>query len=144
MRPGSKSPLEARSPRDLGRFGLGLKTASFSQCRSLTVASKRAGEATAIWRWDLDYVERHQEWRLLNGVDKAAEHLSRCVDSMSQGTLVLWRKLDRVVDDRPMSDPAAQEHFHYLISEVREHLAMTFHRFMAGESALMDGPLRIF
>src|SRR5262249_11768465 len=43
MRPGSRSPLETRDPRDLGRFGLGLKTASFSQCRRLTVCSKTAG-----------------------------------------------------------------------------------------------------
>ena len=40
MRPGSRSPVEERSSEDLGRFGLGLKTASFSQCRSLTVISK--------------------------------------------------------------------------------------------------------
>ena len=40
MRPGSRSPIEERGPEDLGRFGLGLKTASFSQCRSLTVISK--------------------------------------------------------------------------------------------------------
>ncbi|MCK4790053.1 MAG: ATP-binding protein, partial [Desulfobacteraceae bacterium] len=39
MRPGSKSPLELRKPSDLGRFGLGMKTASFSQCRRLTVVS---------------------------------------------------------------------------------------------------------
>ena len=43
MRPGSRSPLEARSDADLGRFGLGLKTASFSQCRRLTVVSRRGG-----------------------------------------------------------------------------------------------------
>src|SRR5258708_3144611 len=40
MRPGSKNPLADRSSEDLGRFGLGLKTASFSQCRILTVATK--------------------------------------------------------------------------------------------------------
>ena len=37
MRPDSKNPLDDRSTKDLGRFGLGLKTASFSQCRLLSV-----------------------------------------------------------------------------------------------------------
>ena len=40
MRPGSRNPLESRDPKDLGRYGLGLKTASFSQCRRLVVRSK--------------------------------------------------------------------------------------------------------
>ena len=41
MRPGAKNPLSDRSENDLGRFGLGLKTASFSQCCKLSVLSKR-------------------------------------------------------------------------------------------------------
>ena len=52
MRPGSQSPLEDRTARDLGRFGLGLKTASFSQCRRLTVVTRRAGVTScAVWDW---------------------------------------------------------------------------------------------
>ena len=43
MRPGSQNPLDQRKEDDLGRFGLGLKTASFSQCRSLTVVSNISG-----------------------------------------------------------------------------------------------------
>src|SRR5450759_4621391 len=54
MRPGSRSPLEEREPEDLGRFGLGLKTASFSQCRRLTVATKSAKLMIAIRCWDID------------------------------------------------------------------------------------------
>ncbi len=53
MRPGDKSPLDERGPRDLGRFGLGLKTASFSQCRELTAVSRVRGGArpygAGIW-----------------------------------------------------------------------------------------------
>src|SRR5579872_5411751 len=52
MRAGSRSPLDPRTPADLGRFGLGLKTASFSQCRRLTVASKEKKNSTCIRRWD--------------------------------------------------------------------------------------------
>jgi len=65
MRLGSRSPLEEREAADLGRFGLGLKTSSFSQCRRLTVCSKRSGEAPNVRRWDLDYVNETEEWRLL-------------------------------------------------------------------------------
>jgi hypothetical protein len=65
MRPGSQSPLDEREANDLGRFGLGLKTASFSQCRRLTVASRSKDHVIAIRRWDLDYVNQVDEWRLL-------------------------------------------------------------------------------
>src|SRR5690606_38893498 len=56
MRPGSTSPADLRDVKDLGRFGLGLKTASFSQCRKLTVISKKETDAISFWTWDLDYV----------------------------------------------------------------------------------------
>ncbi|HAW51941.1 MAG TPA: ATP-binding protein, partial [Flavobacteriales bacterium] len=65
MRLGSRNPLEKRSESDLGRFGLGLKTASFSQCRQLTLISRKEG-ALACREWDLDLIEDHPEsgWRL--------------------------------------------------------------------------------
>jgi len=56
MRPGSKNPLDERSTDDLGRFGLGLKTASFSQSRKFSVVSKSANYKTDYRDWDLDYV----------------------------------------------------------------------------------------
>jgi len=43
MRPGSRNPLDTRDPKDLGRYGLGLKTASFSQCRRLTAPLQTTG-----------------------------------------------------------------------------------------------------
>jgi HSP90 family molecular chaperone len=55
MRLGDRNPLAARAPGDLGRFGLGLKTASFSQCRRLTVASRQAASVSCL-RWDLDAI----------------------------------------------------------------------------------------
>lgn len=61
MRPGSRSPREDRAAGDLGRFGLGLKTASFSQCRCLTVVCRRDGRTYAA-RWDLDFVAERNEW----------------------------------------------------------------------------------
>lgn len=68
MRPGSQNPLEERSKSDLGRFGLGLKTASFSQCRRLTVYSKKADYKPVYWTWDLDYVAKTNQWELLQWI----------------------------------------------------------------------------
>ena len=61
---GAVSPLVKRSRNDLGRFGLGLKTASFSQCRRLTVVSKRNGEVSSF-SWDLDFLAKAREWSLI-------------------------------------------------------------------------------
>tara|TARA_R110002049_G_C8973070_1_gene547697 strand:- start:7 stop:480 length:474 start_codon:yes stop_codon:yes gene_type:complete len=63
MRLGSKNPTTERPAQDLGRFGLGLKSAGFSQCRSLTVLTRHAGR-TSCARWDLDRVATRNDWRL--------------------------------------------------------------------------------
>jgi hypothetical protein len=132
MRPGSRSPLEDRDADDLGRFGLGLKTASFSQCRRLTVTSKRNGRRAGVRRWDLDYVARHNEWRLLKSPAVGSE--GRLVPLMSEtsGTLILWEVLDRVVGEEDVDDDGARRHFQQMIERVRDHLAMVFHRFLTG------------
>jgi hypothetical protein len=127
MRLGEKSPLEERGAHDLGRFGLGLKTASFSQCRRLTVASRKNG-MTHCLRWDLDVLANSQDdgWHLLEGPAPGSEF---CLDALhgSQGTLVLWEKLDRIVTPGFKS-----QDFLDLIDQVEQHLAMVFHRFLAG------------
>ena len=64
MQYGSKSPSDTRDAKDLGRFGLGLKTASLSQCRSLTVVTKQ-GESVLGRRWDIDHVAEVGDWSLL-------------------------------------------------------------------------------
>ena len=61
MRPGSADPRAKRTANDLGRFGLGLKTASFSQCTQLTVTSKSAGKLSAA-KWDLEIVAKYNKW----------------------------------------------------------------------------------
>ena len=65
MRHGSRNPDQARDALDLGRFGLGLKTASLSHCRMLTVISLRDGTLSAR-RWDLDYIAKRRDWMLLD------------------------------------------------------------------------------
>ncbi|WP_254557346.1 ATP-binding protein, partial [Salmonella enterica] len=70
MKYGSKSSLYSRDRNDLGRFGLGLKMASFSQCRKLTVVSKKSGQVNA-YQWNLDVISEQQKWmcRVLNPMD---------------------------------------------------------------------------
>lgn len=144
MRPGSANPLDSRKPDDLGRFGLGLKTASFSQCRKLTVWSRQGHEDVAGRCWDLDYVAQHDEWRLLksappHGLDPFT-HLSK----LRSGTLVLWEQLDRAVDKSPASSREAHTRFLQLIEDVHSHLGMIFHRFLNGTAYGRRKPLKIF
>lgn len=128
MRPGSRNPLESRDPKDLGRFGLGLKTASFSQCRRVTVITRHGEEVTAA-RWDLDFVSEQDQWIIQ--IPKSIEGIPWSDRLEDNGTLVLWENLDRVVDNG--GSDAGYAHFNRRIDEAREHLELVFHRFLAGE-----------
>ena len=137
MRLGSRSPLEERDPDDLGRFGLGLKTASLSQCRRLTVASKLAGGSYSVRRWDLDYLQQRdvQGWRLLTTPFPGSEQLLGGLDDCEHGTLVLWEVLDRLVGKARVDDEKVHKHFLKLVEDVERHLAMVFHRYLGGVRA---------
>ncbi|ATB39392.1 hypothetical protein CYFUS_004836 [Cystobacter fuscus] len=143
MRPGNRSPLDERAPHDLGRFGLGLKTASFSQARRLTVASIKAGETRAVRRWDLDYVGQTGEWRLLKTEERSSTPRLAVLDGPKQGTLVLWEQMDRIIGRvRKKGDAQAQSRFLALARAVGRHLGMVFHRYLEGDD---DKPaLRIY
>ena len=128
MRLGERSPLEEREAGDLGRFGLGLKTASFSQCRRLTVASTRDSE-TNVLRWDLDYLANSSDdgWHLLEGCHPGSERILDSVAEAERGTLVLWEVLDRVV-----TAGSTVQDFLDLVDRVELHLGMVFHRYLEG------------
>ena len=98
MRLGDRNPLDPRAPGDLGRFGLGLKTASFSQCRRLTVASRQAGSVSCL-RWDLDEIAATggHEWELLEGTAPGSEQLLAVLPPEEPGTLVAWEVMDRIL-----------------------------------------------
>ncbi|MEM9417685.1 MAG: ATP-binding protein [Planctomycetota bacterium] len=128
MRPGSRNPLDSRDPKDLGRFGLGLKTASLSQCRRLTVITRHGEEVTAA-RWDLDFVSEQDQWIIQ--IPNSIEGIPWSDRLRENGTLVLWEYLDRVVDNG--GSDAGYAHFNRRIDEAREHLELVFHRFLAGE-----------
>lgn len=126
---GTINPLDERAPTDLGRFGMGLKTASFSQCRRLTVASRREGEEIVCLRWDLDAIAADPEsgWRMFEGPAPGSERFLESLDRQRSGTLVLWERMDRVVT--PGSD---LDHFADLADDVESRLAMIFHRLIEG------------
>jgi hypothetical protein len=137
MRPGSQSPLDKREPDDLGRFGLGLKTASFSQCRRVTVRSKTSPRKNATRCWDLDFIVEVNAWKLLRVADKTAEvHLKRLA-GLRCGTAVVWQKPDRLVAAKQTADnERAQQVFLQRAEGVRQHLAMVFHQLMSGKSGV--------
>ena len=133
MRYGSVSPLVVREDNDLGRFGLGLKTASLSQCRRLTVISKKAGTVSAR-QWDLDVVCQKQDWILLS----LDENEYRCfphieeLENQESGTLVIWNVFDRFGAGEISLEKAMNEK----MSDVRQHLALIFHRYLTGEKGI--------
>ena len=95
MKYGSQLKSANRSEDDLGRFGLGMKAASLSQCRRLTVASKKDGKLSS-YIWDLDIIEEKKDWYM---VDCSKEQIAeiRYVDFLNDkesGTIVLWENFD--------------------------------------------------
>lgn len=130
MTPGFLNPLQERGAHDLGRFGLGLKTASFSQCRRLTVYSKPTGGTVSYRCWDLNHIADTQEWKLLiwhNALD-----LKQQLALMPRGTTVLWELPDRICHGLRADSEDHRKQFLRLVERVQWHLEMVFHRFLRG------------
>lgn len=139
MRYGSSRPYRGH---DLGHFGLGLKTASLSQCRRLTVATRSSPRGPIrIRRWDLDRVARTDSWQLERVLVREAPATLTDPLTDGTGTVVLWERPDRILGTRRPSGEAAARRLTAASVEIADHLAMVFHRFIAGESP--GPPLRI-
>lgn len=137
MRPGSQNPLSERSKNDLGRFGLGLKTASFSQCKKLIVVSKSKECKVSARCWDLDYVNQCGEWRLIKDIQEIREKFYDKLIQLNSGTLVIWTKLDRIIGQCDKNNSKEKLNFYELASDVKRHLSMVFHRYLEGNKPLM-------
>lgn len=134
MRLGSRSPLEERALGDLGRFGLGMKTASISQAREVTVISVNApGGDRIIRRWDLDEVRESGEWRLRHSPPD--QDLVE-VDFSVTGTAVIWTKCDRLVGTKSSNTVLSKTQFFSVAESVGRHLSLTFHRFLSKKNGL--------
>ena len=129
MRLGTRNPIETRLHSDLGRFGLGMKTASFSQCRRLTVITRKNGETSGAI-WDLDVVAREDEWLIET---PAVAGAVRWANKLSEtGTLVLWEKLDRLISS---GSEDGRKNFVHQLAEADKHIQFVFHRFISGKLA---------
>ena len=115
MRLGSKDPNDERRKDDLGRFGLGLKTASFSQCRQLTVESTKSGKSTSM-TWDLDIVKERNSWVVRKNYP----------GELDLGTRIIWKKIDRTKLE------INSVYSNFILNNISEHLSLVFHRFIEG------------
>jgi hypothetical protein len=128
---------------DLGKYGLGLKTASSSQCRRLTVATRHANGSgrTEVRRFDLDDVIKRNEWDIERlRMDECRSELLEPLNG-HKGTVVMWERLDRVL--RFARPGAAENWLLRLCREMERHLAMVFHRFLSGDAG-RKLPLKIY
>lgn len=135
MRLCGKGPNETRDPDDLGRFGLGLKTASFSQCRVLVVSTKVKNGSISTRCWDLDVIEKTKKWQLRLTPPENAKPLLEALDHMDNGTVVLWQNLDRIIDKHDDIE-VAEMVFNNKFIDLAKHIEMVFHRYMIGQTKL--------
>lgn len=127
LRLGATGPSAERDAQDLGRFGLGLKTASLSQGRRLTVVTRRDG-ATSTLSLNVDVVKK-EGW-VAEIPDELPEHayVDRVV--AEHGSLVLIDKMDAMSGLTGLQ----KEAFYLRLEETRAHLGMVFHRFLSGDA----------
>lgn len=127
MKYGSEAKRDCRSDDDLGRFGLGLKAASLSQCRKLTVASKKDGIISA-YIWDLDVVEENRDWYIIECSEEQKNSIRFLdyLDRHSNGTVVLWENFD-VLEKSSGNVFAALNSY---MNSTSDYLSLIFHRFL--------------
>lgn len=130
MKYGSSDSLDDRDKDDLGRFGLGMKMASLSQCRKLTVISSKSGELSAV-QWDLDYINQTGKWTLkvFNRQEMENLRFHDVLKMKKSGTVVLWEDFDRLLGGA--SD--VEKVFDEKMQSAKRHIALVFHRFMGAE-----------
>lgn len=128
MTPGSKDPEEERNEKDLGRFGMGLKTASFSQCKRLTCITKKNSYATIKRCWDIDFINEENEWQLIDFISD--QDFIDKIDRQKSGTMILWEKLDRIIGNAETTNENVKNAFYEEMNKVKHHLSLVFHKFL--------------
>jgi hypothetical protein len=128
MKPATKNPEEKRYLLDLGRFGWGLKSASLSQARVMTVVTWLGSDINAA-RWDIDDLE---DWSMELWTGNGATSLLESKAASRSGTEVIWTRCDRLYDAGLQS--TIDERLNEKISHARKQLSLIFHRYLSGES----------
>ncbi|KQM65193.1 ATP-binding protein [Pedobacter sp. Leaf216] len=150
MRFPSNSPDDTRENIDLGRFGLGMKTASFSQTRCFTVMSRKKGtDHYSARTWDVEHLKKTGVWELKVNTDKEIGQIIKEYRNLSNGhlnphedfkanTIIVWRGLYKF--ENYLEDDNRQSALKREITEVTsDYLSLVFHRFMERK----EMPLRI-
>jgi hypothetical protein len=136
----ARGPRTSRSAAELGRFGMGLKTASFSQASRLSVWTRSAqNQQPSVRVWDLERVVDSGEWQLLHEANDTGERVLAQASALlsGPGTVVLWQRLSKLVNElTDLDDKDSHRQFLEAMARVEAHLAMTFGRFLpAGRRA---------
>ena len=127
---GNCLPSEERGKDDLGRYGLGMKTASLSQCRCMTVISKKNGHINAR-QWNLDHIIDSKDWNLLSLSHNEINELKHIdfFDDLNSGTIVLWTELDRIKEGSLGIEKSLESR----MNDTKKHLELVFHRYLSGD-----------
>ena len=128
---GSTSPSEKRNKNDLGRFGLGLKTASFSMARELNVFSQTDHTELCFRQWDLDKIEETKKWLVFKTFPTWYEELPDEIKIKNKGTLILWKKCDRF-EKYASSEKTLKQ----TAVELIKYLGTIFYRFLVGKDKI--------
>lgn len=130
MRYGSNPKCE--NIQYMGKFGLGLKTASLSQCQCMSVASRNdPNQEFQAYCWDLNYIEKTDKWQLT--IPDSPAKFKGTSDLPATGTIVLWERLDRMLNMAHPYGDTARKRLLNLCRDLEDHLAMVFHRFLSGK-----------
>lgn len=117
-------------PSSLGKFGLGLKTASTAFCRSLSLLSKTGTSSYKKVQWDLDEIARINKWKLLEPkIDSSEVELLEDVTKGNSGTLVIWDKVDRLIKNYTYQG-SRNNAFKRIVDKLKIHLSMVYQRFL--------------
>ncbi len=139
MRYGSNRRADESS---LGKFGLGLKTASTAFCRSLSLLSRGSDGTCNKVCWDLDEICRINKWRLLTPpISEDEMDLLDDVADGGTGTLVIWEKVDRLLKDY-QRDGAKKTAMKRMLENLEFHFSMVYQRFI--DPNFTDKPIKIY
>lgn len=128
MRYGADRRPDAKS---LGKFGLGLKTASSSVCKRYSVISRRSKDQTlAKLTWDLEHVEQRNVWEMLAEPVTADQNEMFDEYCGPTGTLVIWENCDRLLSKEYTPGTKEQAAVKRMSEALSKHLSLVFHRFL--------------
>lgn len=123
---------ERENAKSLGKFGLGLKTASSSVCRRFSLISRQtSNQSLAKLTWDLDHVAQEKRWEMLREPVSTDEH--EMFDELcgDKGTLVIWEKCDRILTKEYEPGGTKEKAAINRLAEVlAKHLSLVYHRFL--------------